>query len=682
MRSSSSFLPLRHGVPHRPQQQQRSNPLSQIHLYLLSRLNGLLVPHHPQQQQRSNPNPISQLHSFFLVAAVTCSVAYLSAYSLRSSAFTNFAPQPRPGGLPEESGGFKNPESSPLVRQSRLPPESDSVTPSVSSLVSIPTLSSAASASVPLSSEESSGTSEVHRSGDPVSDRTVGGSVGPRQPSDESGVNRAGVALKARQTDSVRPDISASVQLQEIVSPRLLNSSPADSPSKPETGPDSDPSLPNQTPDKDQPDRQVRDDQRPSDDTCSPPIGVKLPPSPSTSPEPVTVAPEWIPLPKRYLMVSCTNGGSTNRLLCLQTTILAAILLNRTLLIPEVPLCIPRSLGRPVVYSETLDIGYLSRCFGDEPKPEQPGPEAGSEAGSKGGSAEHVLAPRRVMTTSELLKLRGGGGGAELVVDKFLCGQVQYSCTLVDGSCGDVPTEIKLSKKEVVGEESSNIYDLAPKIAAATANVPVLALGDLYFAFFKLGDPGSEFFWPSRFFNTQCGLLFLPPQPVLEQAAGFIQEYIGRNYASLHLRRTDFLGHSHWLSDVQYWSLQAVAECTAAKMLQVNVTNLFVSSDASDEEVGVFTDLLMSQASLARARGEPWSVVVVRLPKEPVQEPAQRAMVDKLVAAHAVVTMFTHRSTFSHHIGYLREGLGLASCHDGHICQGRPREAVGIEWQH
>ncbi|CAI7756299.1 unnamed protein product [Closterium sp. NIES-53] len=589
MSSSSAFIPLRHGVPHRPQQQQRSNLLTQLH----------------------------QLHyHLLLVAAVTCSVAYLSAYSAQ--------PLQGPSGLSESS-------------DSELPTTFESPHASVSSH-----------------------SKKLGNFGtDPVLDRTVSGPVGPRQPSD------------SRQKNAASLDTSTGIHLQATVSPRLLNSSPVNIPSKPQTGPDSSPSLPNQTPDQNLRDRQVRDDQHRSNDTCPTPIGVKLPPSLSSSPEPAKAAPEWNPLPNRYLMVSCTNGGSTNRLLCLQNTILAAILLNRTLLVPEVPLCIPRSLGRAVVYSETLDIGHLTQCFGDKPKPEESGAEA--------GSLKHVKALRKVISGSEYLSLRGGGG-SELVVDKFLCGQVQFSCTFIDGSCGDIPPEIKLSTKVILGEEGGNLYDLVPKIAAATSGVPVLALGDLFFSFFKIGDPGAEFFWPSRFFNTPCELLFRPPQQVLDQAAGFMEEYFGRNYASLHLRRTDFLDHSHMM-DVQYWPLQAVAECTASKMAQLNVTNLFVSSDASDEEVEVFKEQLQSQASMAWTGGKSWSIVVVRLPKELSLPPAQRAMVDKLVAAHAVVTIVTHRSTFSHHIGYLRESLGLTSCHDGHICHGRLKKDVEIKWR-
>ncbi|CAI5474011.1 unnamed protein product [Closterium sp. Yama58-4] len=498
MRSSSAFIPLRLGVPHRPQQQQRSHLLTQLH----------------------------QLHyHLLLVAAVTCSVAYLSAYSSQSLQ--------GPSGLSESS-------------ESDLPSTFES----------------------PHSSESSHSEKLGIFGTDPVLDRTVSDLVGPRQPAD------------ARQEGPSSLDTSSVVHLQQTASPRLLNSSLADIPSKPEIGPDSSASIPNQTPGQNLRDRQVRDDQQRAGGTCAAPIGVKLPPSPSSTPKPLTAAPEWVPLPNRYLMVSCTNGGSTNRLLCLQKTILAAILLNRTLLIPEVPLCIPRSLGRPVVYSETLDIGHLSRCFGDEPKQEEPGAEA--------GSPKHVRALRKVISGSEYLSSRGGGG-SELVVDKFLCGQVQFSCTFIDGSCGDIPPEIKLSKKVILGEEGGNLYDLVPKIAAATADVPVLALGDLFFSFSKIGDPGPEYFWPSRFFNTPCELLFQPSQQVLDQAAGFIEEYFGGNYASLHLRRTDFLGHSH-IMDVQYWPLQAVAECTASKMEQLNLTNLFVSSDASVEEMEVFKE--------------------------------------------------------------------------------------------
>ncbi|CAI7853378.1 unnamed protein product [Closterium sp. NIES-54] len=430
------------------------------------------------------------------------------------------------------------------------------------------------------------------------------------------------------QADAYGIDTSTVARVQQSVSPRLLNSSPSE---------------------------------QLSNDTCATPIGVQLPPSSSSSTtEPLTAVPEWVPVPNRYLMLSCTNGGSTNRLLCFQKTSLAAILLNRTLLVPEVPLCVPRSLGRPVVYSDILDIGRLSRCFGD--------PENGADQ-----------PPRKVISGLEFSKLKGGNGSV-LEVDKFFCGQVQYSCTFIDGTCGET-AEIKLLQKEIVPEEEGNLFDLAPKIAAATADVPVLALGDLFFSFFKTDHPGSEFFWPSRFFNTSCELLFQPPQQVLDQAAGFIEEYIGGDYASIHLRRTDFLGHSHRMPNLRYWPLQAVAECTSSKMVQLNLTILFVSSDAPDEEVEVFKELLQSQASLARARGQAWSIVVVRLPKELNLQPAQRAMVDKLVAAHAVVTMITDRSTFSHHIGYLRESLGLASCHDGHICDSRDKEAVNIKWR-
>ncbi|CAI5464144.1 unnamed protein product [Closterium sp. Yama58-4] len=253
-----------------------------------------------------------------------------------------------------------------------------------------------------------------------------------------------------------------------------------------------------------------------------------------------------------------------------QPTILAAILLNRTLLVPEVPLCLPATLGRPVVYSEILDIGSLSRCFGEQPSP--------------GNGAQPL---RKVITGSDFLKSNGGNGD-ELVVDKVLCGQVKNSCHFIDSSCGEAKG-IKLSEKEIVSEEKGiNLFDLAPKIAAATANVPVLSLGDLFYSFFNDTNPiDSTFFWPSRFFNTSCELLFRPPQHVLNQASAFLKEYLGVNYASIHLRRTDFLDYSLQVG-LQYWPLQAVAECTASKMVQLNVTNLFVSSDASDEELEFF----------------------------------------------------------------------------------------------
>ena len=77
----------------------------------------------------------------------------------------------------------------------------------------------------------------------------------------------------------------------------------------------------------------------------------------------------WRPVPGSFLLAMCAYGRGTNRLLCLRHYILAASLLNRTLIVPLEDLAAPtarwnaKGFDPPHRFDLLVDIGRINRCL-------------------------------------------------------------------------------------------------------------------------------------------------------------------------------------------------------------------------------------------------------------------------------------------------------------------------------
>ena len=77
----------------------------------------------------------------------------------------------------------------------------------------------------------------------------------------------------------------------------------------------------------------------------------------------------WRPVPGSFLMAMCAFGRMTNRLICLQNYILAATLLNRTLVVPYAdldsrnPQCDAHGVDRRFRLDLIADVGQINGCF-------------------------------------------------------------------------------------------------------------------------------------------------------------------------------------------------------------------------------------------------------------------------------------------------------------------------------
>ena len=84
----------------------------------------------------------------------------------------------------------------------------------------------------------------------------------------------------------------------------------------------------------------------------------------------------WRPVPGSFLMAICRSGRMTNRLICLQNYILAATLLNRTLVVPHADLgsknsrCDAHGIDPRFRLDLIADVGHINNCFRSKLPPE------------------------------------------------------------------------------------------------------------------------------------------------------------------------------------------------------------------------------------------------------------------------------------------------------------------------
>ncbi|CAI5458893.1 unnamed protein product [Closterium sp. Yama58-4] len=228
----------------------------------------------------------------------------------------------------------------------------------------------------------------------------------------------------------------------------------------------------------------------------------------------------------------------------------------------------------------------------------------------------------------------------------------------------------------------------SPSTSLAYAATPVLSLGDLNGL--SLAGLPFDMLSPHPPFRLSCVDLWMPPPPVEGFVTGFIDTFLGGDYAAVHLRRSDFsrvYHHAHQTkSHPAFLPIVAVGRFIMRRLANRSVTAVYLATDASQYEVELLERLLMGMAP-----GSP--LIVVRLPAfgassdeyqrfpwvkafheaERDMEGGSntngiaRALAEKHICARAKHFIGTPYSSYSKDIFRMREVQGLASCADAYI---------------
>ncbi|GJP34238.1 hypothetical protein CLOM_g18685 [Closterium sp. NIES-68] len=185
--------------------------------------------------------------------------------------------------------------------------------------------------------------------------------------------------------------------------------------------------------------------------------------------------------------------------------------------------------------------------------------------------------------------------------------------------------------------------------------------------------------------DEQCQDLWAPPRVVRGFVNGFIDTFLGKDFAAVHLRRSDFASYIDTNKDSRnpaYLPVVSVAQFTVGRLRGTGVSAVYLATDASPSEIQLLERLLLEL--------DPSSpFILVRLPtfhkgsSEYQQFPwvrsfqqsdshesgILRAIAEKNICAAARYFIGTPRSTFSSDIFRMREERNVRSSIDTFIGQ-------------
>ncbi|CAI5971939.1 unnamed protein product [Closterium sp. NIES-65] len=186
---------------------------------------------------------------------------------------------------------------------------------------------------------------------------------------------------------------------------------------------------------------------------------------------------------------------------------------------------------------------------------------------------------------------------ATLLQPPTMAGNYSSNATLSPSSSSSSPPSL-----------SSSSPSSSPSTSLPYAATPVLSLGDLNGL--TLAGLPFDMFSPHPPFRLSCVDLWLPPPPVEGLVTGFIDTFLGGDYAAVHLRRSDFARvyrHAHQTkSHPAFLPIVAVGRFIMRRLADRSVTAVYLATDASQYEVELLERLLMANARWHCRRGFSW----------------------------------------------------------------------------
>lgn len=331
--------------------------------------------------------------------------------------------------------------------------------------------------------------------------------------------------------------------------------------------------------------------------------------------------PPWVPRQDKFLLVMCFRGRASNRHSCLKRTLVMASLLNRTAIIPEDDVC--PSATPKLSIKRLYDLAHLEKCLNGDIKDEEP-------------KRIVLLPPGQELKVTRLFCEGNGCPGTNCVRPKVRMPEPSGFL-------------FKQSSRAVIG------LDMVERTAEQTDDIRVLALGDLFYTVVEDFDVGFGVAL-GPVLGADCSPLLRPPQEIYAAATIFSQVYLGKDYAALHLKRTDMRLFCS-KAGCDFPSLGGAAQCVAYQMEALGLRQLFLSTDGGIPEVYYLEKLLINRG-----------IMVAKFPFEKASatelSPVENLLVDKLLCAQAKVFVFQSSSTFALQVFDLRADMGIPRCQD------------------
>ncbi|CAI7790791.1 unnamed protein product [Closterium sp. NIES-54] len=360
----------------------------------------------------------------------------------------------------------------------------------------------------------------------------------------------------------------------------------------------------------------------------------------------------WEPQADRYLLALCFYGRLSNQEECMRSYLVFAALLNRTLLVPDPGFAHHHQTWYKWRWSLIFDIPHLQTCLAD------------------------AYGNKTVLTVEELVSRTK----QNVTVDHIACVNGRSCMDNTQLSFAQLPN-VTLPGKLEHPLESLPPGGLAELLSACApyVNARVLSLGNIY-GFSLYGRAGQMLHATKPPFRTSCLDLWEPPPVVRRFVSGFVDTFLGDDFAAVHMRRGDFshayLRHEEKEQDRDpaFLPIATIARYIVSRFSGRGISVLYLATDASLTEVQFLEKLLLELDSKA-------PFVVERLPEfmkgsleyneydwvrdfenlDDEDKGILRALAEKHICARAQYFIGTPKSTFSTDIFRIREVYGRSS---------------------
>lgn len=351
----------------------------------------------------------------------------------------------------------------------------------------------------------------------------------------------------------------------------------------------------------------------------------------------------WQPQPDKYLLAVCRFGEISNQVVCMTRYFAAAVVLNRTLVIPPHSFTPTAGTRYNWTWDLALDIAAARRCVG-------------------GG-------PDTVISLAELrARISPPPGMAPVAVDAIVCFRSgSFFCNPPKWRIDGLGLKLPAGTPPALGKE----YFTPDQFRAAlgfVASARVLALEDFYGP--RILFPGQHPYAPIR---STCGPEgYIQAHPVIRAAAaGIVSDLLGGDFVAMHLRRGDFYGLYKWPD------IPRVARVLAKAAAVRGTSRIFVATNAHLLEMQFLTKVL--NATKAGPRLElAFLPHIAELPTAVAARPWARAWMDlgfdknrfaaatleKHVCSQAALFIGSAWSTFSDDVYRIRRADRRINCED------------------
>lgn len=375
----------------------------------------------------------------------------------------------------------------------------------------------------------------------------------------------------------------------------------------------------------------------------------------------------WDPQPDKFLVLLCYHGEVSHRMKCIRNHAILSGLLNRTLIVPMDIAMVPQNGDHRYVF----DIDNFRRCYGE----------------------------KTILTTSEYEEKYE----SPVVIDQVFCWTDKFdSCPFqTEEDSTTVPKNHQLKGQAVSAllglktvlfsqDVHHHMADLGVQVVLEEflmnyrlALGKTLLLGDMEHTEIshspQLYQSGDVPFL--RFPECLGSLGIRPHKAIFLTAQLYIEQFLGPDFFALHFRRShkeEFCDEN----DACSFPVPQVADFLRNKMGETNITTLFLTTDATDNEVKLFAEVAqevngkdinivrLSQNIDFTSWAQPLEDYEIIKRNSNGVDSLLLSAIEEVVCSFSTIFVGSPQSTYTQEVERLRYGLGTATCEDCLFCDG------------